>query len=72
MNKQYSLEEFDRRCEKVLADYPEAAHRAACASQNAEKSLIEVEGFTPEAAANDLSDLFIEYFAASLAGFAEE
>ena len=72
MNKQHSREEFDRRCDAIIVDYPQVADRATCASQNAQLSLVEVEGMSQEDAENDMSDLFVEYFAASMAGFAEE
>ena len=72
MNKQYSKEEFDRRLEAVVAEYPQVAKRAACAYQNAEDSLVDVEGYDSEDACNDQSELFIEYFAMSMEGFAED
>ena len=72
MENQLSEDEFDSRCDAVLADYPEVAHRANCAAQNAEQALVQCEGYSAEEAANDLSELFIHYFSASLAGFAEE
>ena len=39
MEKRLSEDEFDSRCDAVLADYPEVAHRANCAAQNAEQAL---------------------------------
>ena len=72
MNKQYSRKEFDRRLEAVVAEYPQVADKAPCASQNAEDSLVDVEGYNSEDAFNDRSELFIQYFAASMWGFAED
>jgi hypothetical protein len=73
MNKQLSREEFERRIDAVVADYPQVPEsRWACAGQNAELCLVDVEGYDSEDAYNDQSELFIEYFAMSMAGFAED
>ena len=72
MNTQYSKAEFERRLDLVVDDYPLVAGYAACASQNAQDALVAREGYSREEAFNDQSDLFIQYFGASMAGFAEE
>lgn len=72
MYPQMDLDEFNKRMDKVLAEYPTVQHRAACAAQNAEKSLRECDGYTMAQSAHDYSEQFIYYFACSLAGFTEE
>jgi len=72
MNKQLSREEYDIKEAAICADYPQLSHRYACASQNAEDSMIDCEGLSAQEAFEDYSQDRLDYFAMSLEGFAEE
>jgi hypothetical protein len=70
---QLSEAEFNSKTNAVIARYPAISEVASWdAAENADLSMVEVEGLTAEQTVNDKSQEWVNYFAMSMEGIQEE